>query len=178
MAQTHASQCREIFVKAVCAKGRLLSEHVHTVRAQEDVVDVLGCRVTGLRFQNRLRDDHVRITGEYELQVWVAFDDDSELIRQRVEFADDVPLHDVGEGVLDVEPEVLVDVVDGPTADECAVNKQGDIEVVVHIVFHVDVVGETRLFVQTCPPSDVAMQVTTRTGAAAEWDWVDDSQTS
>ncbi|HEY8449540.1 MAG TPA: outer spore coat protein CotE [Bacillota bacterium] len=163
------THCREVFVKAVCAKGRATAEQVHTITPRAPVVDVLGCRAVGLRFKSRLRDDSVRISGEYELQVWVAFNEDSELIRQRVDFSEEIGLRDVGEGCLDNEPEVLVDIVSGPDVAECSVNKSGQIEVVVTIDIRVDVVGKTRLFVQTCKPgrSD---------GSASDddWDWTDD----
>ncbi|MFO7245864.1 MAG: outer spore coat protein CotE [Thermaerobacter sp.] len=147
-------RCREIFVKAVCAKGRAASEQVHLVRPPRDVVDVLGCRVTGLRFGSRLRGDFVRISGEYELQIWVAYDGDSELLRQRVDFHEDVALRDIGEGVLDDEPEVVAEAVRGPTVLECTVTKDGRLEVTVSVEFRVDVVGRTRLRVRVCDAPD------------------------
>ena len=147
-------QCREIFVKAVCAKGRAATEQVHLITPPRDVVDVLGCRVTGLRFNSRLRGDYIRISGDYELQIWVAFNSDSELLRHRVEFHEDIALRDIGDGCLDKDPEVFAEAVKGPTVVECAVNKDGRLEVVVSVEFRVDVVGKTRLFVRICEPDD------------------------
>lgn len=166
------TQCREVFVRAVCAKGRATSEQVHTIVPPPGVQDVLGCRVVGLQHRSRLRDNTVRISGEYEIQVWVAFNDESELIRQRVEFRQDVHVVDVGEGCMDDQPEVLVDITDGPDVAECAVNKAGHIDVVVTMSINVDVVGETRLFVQTCQPS--VRIASGRRVADEEWDWTDD----
>lgn len=167
------TQCREIFVKAVCAKGRSTTEQVHTIKSPADVVDILGCRVTGLRFGARLRGDFVRISGEYVLQVWVAFDSDSELLRERVDFREDIALHEIGEGCLDADPEALVDVVSGPTVIECGINKDGRIEVVVALEFQVDIVGKTRLFVRTCEPEE-ASGTDVADLLDDDWNWLGD----
>lgn len=168
------TQCREVFVKAVCAKGRANSEQVHAIAPpRAGIQDVLGCRVVGLRYKTRLLNDIARISGEYELQVWVAFEEESELIRERVEFRQDVHLQDVGDGCLDENPEVLVDVTQGPNVTECGINKNGHIEIVVAFSVTVDVVGRTRLFVQTCLPRG-SRGLVDLSADDEEWDWTDD----
>ncbi|HLS89355.1 MAG TPA: outer spore coat protein CotE [Sphingobacteriaceae bacterium] len=163
-------QCREILVRAICARGRKADEQVHTIKAEHlrgAVEEVLGSRTAAHRFEASYEGDHAVLQGDYELQVWVAYARDSDLIRDRVSYRLQVPLQEVGEGVLDRQPQVHVDVLEGPQVVEFGLDKEGNVEVVVGLTFKVSVFGETRLLVQTCRgagdwPDDLNH----------DWDWV------
>lgn len=171
MGRGKEGNCREIFVKAICARGQKADEQIHTIKAdvlREAVEEVLGCRNSSHRYQTAYGKETVTIQGEYEVQVWVAYQKDSELIRDRVSYSLVVPLQEVGDGVLAEQPEVQVDVLEGPHVVEFGLDKEGSIEVVTGLQFRVAVFGEARLLVQTCSPAD---------GLADDdfvdhWDWV------
>lgn len=175
MGQRTDRQCREIFVRAICAKGRKAEEQVHTIKAdslREAAKEVLGCRSSSHRFRTSYEGDNVVIQGEYELQVWVAYPRDSDLIRDQVGYKVQIPLVEVGDGALDQQPEVHTDVAEGPQVVEFGLDKEGNVEVVIGLSFRVAVFGETRLLVQTCRgvvewPED---------GLNNDWDWVSEEE--
>ncbi|MEX2355650.1 MAG: outer spore coat protein CotE [Thermaerobacterales bacterium] len=177
MGYRNGAQCREIYVKAVCARGRKADEQIHTVPAESlrgTLEEVLGCRISNHRCQASYERDTATVRGEYELQVWVSYEQDSDLLRDRVNYKVEVPLAEIGEGVLSERPEVQVDVVEGPTVVEFGFDKEGNIEIVVSLGFRASVLGESRLFVSTCEPSEDDL------GAEDlddDWDWVEDEET-
>lgn len=165
------TRCREIIAKAVCARGRGTVEVPVEIDPGRQPETVLGCRIPrqSLVFSAHLHRDTAAISGEFQIQVWVAFDSDSELIRERVAFKAEIPLRDVGEGCVDPNPEIRVEVVDGPDCTDVAVDKNGRIDVVAEIEFRVTVFGETRLRVLTCDPDDDGDDRDDDT-----WDWSED----
>lgn len=163
------TRCREIIAKAVCARGRGAVEIPVSIAPARQPEAVLGCRIPrqSLVFSAVLKDDVAVISGEFQVQVWVAFDSDSELLRERVAFQAEIPLRDVGEGCTDPHPDVRVEVVDGPECADVTVDKQGHVDVIAEMEFKVTVFGETRLRVLTCDPDDGE-------DPDDEWDWSED----
>jgi len=153
------SALREIFVKAVCARGRETFQRTHRFRAKYHPEEVLGARVTNPQCRAVLQDGRVRVVGSYDVHVWYSYaagshEDGSQgpthtaVAVQTFEFSVPVPVECLTDDLSSVQnPEVRVQAVRSPHVKDCAVDADGVIHVTVEDGYSVQVVGETSLWV-------------------------------
>src|SRR5690606_30612773 len=67
------SALREIFVKAVCARGRETFQRTHRFRAKYHPEEILGSRVTNPQCRAVMQDGRVRVVGAYDVHVWYSY---------------------------------------------------------------------------------------------------------
>lgn len=150
---------REIFVKAVCARGRETFQRTHRFRAKYHPDDILGCRVNNATCRASYDDGAVTVNGSYDIHVWYAYTagGDAETANNRsstaiavqtVDFAVDVPVEALVDDLDALQnPEVRVRCVRPPKVRDCAIDADGVIHVTVSDGYGVQVVGETNLWV-------------------------------
>lgn len=146
---------REIFVKAVCARGRRTFVRTHRFRTKNHPDDLLGCRVTNHRYTTTMDGSRVTVSGAYDIHMWYSYtgiDDDGQthtaVSVQTVQFDEDVPVEYVsgtGGGVLQAEARVTA--TRHPRAAEVSLDADGVVQVAVEDGYAAEVVGDTTLWV-------------------------------
>lgn len=150
---------REIFVKAVCARGRETCQRTHRFRAKYHPEDILGSQVANDQCRAAFQDGHVRVFGSYDVHVWYSYQtggQDGDLdgrthtavAVQTFDFSTPVEVEPLIEDLGSVQnPEVRVRAVKVPRVKDCAVDADGVIHVTIEDGYQVEVVGETTLWV-------------------------------
>lgn len=149
---------REIFVKAVCARGRETCERTHRFRAKYHPEEILGARITNATCRASLQDEEVTVNGSYDVHVWYSYhtsDDDGHGTRkdtavavQTFDFSTPIPVESLTDDLNGVgHPEVRVRWVRTPRVKDCVIDADGVIHVTVQDGYGVQVVGETALWV-------------------------------
>ena len=153
------SALREIFVKAVCARGRETFQRTHRFRAKYHPEEILGSRVTNPQCRAVMQDGRVRVVGAYDVHVWYSYTSGSQedgspggthtaVAVQTFEFSAPVPVESLVDDLSAAQnPEVRVQAVRPPQVKDCAVDADGVIHVTVEDGYGVQVVGETTLWV-------------------------------
>ncbi|WP_181348610.1 outer spore coat protein CotE [Thalassobacillus sp. CUG 92003] len=145
---------REIITKAVCGKGKKFTEASHTISPTHRPTSILGCWVINHIYHAKKKGDHVEVSGSYDVNVWYSYNDNTktEVVTERVNYCDHVPLSIKDENCINDELEVVAKVVQQPNCLECKITAQGQkITVEVEREFIVDVIGETKLCVKVNP---------------------------
>ncbi|MBO8141650.1 MAG: outer spore coat protein CotE [Firmicutes bacterium] len=154
------SALREIFVKAVCARGKRGFARTHRFRTKYHPDDLLGCRVTNHRYGAVLTGSGVTLQGSYDIHVWYAYSgvgDGADGSRgkvhtgvsvQTVEFQEHLPVQYLtgGPGAV-INPECRVAATRQPRAREIALDADGVVQVTVEDGYAAEVIGETTLWV-------------------------------
>ncbi|SHN17144.1 outer spore coat protein CotE [Gracilibacillus kekensis] len=152
-------QYREIITKAVIGKGRKFKQDTNTITPSHRPSSILGCWIINHNYHAKLvKKETVEIRGHYDVNVWYAFNDNTktEVVTERVEYCDYVPLsirdkHHIGD-----ECEVLAKVIQQPNCLECSIETKGNkIKVDVEREFLVEVIGETKICVKVDPEGKV-----------------------
>lgn len=144
---------REIITKAVCAKGSKKFVNNHCLRPEPRPEKVLGCWLANHQYQAKSFPNSVVIKGQYELNVWYTYKDNSktEIYREAVTYTESIPFEEnlgrIGKDEAiyvheKVEPRCLAVTVDGDKID-----------VEVETGFYAEIVGDTKLCVLTYPKS-------------------------
>lgn len=149
------SSLREIFVKAVCARGRRTFVRTHRFRTKNHPEDLLGCRLTNHRYTTYIDGEQVTVGGSYDIHMWYSYADinDSGKVQtavsvQTIEFEENVPVHYLsGTASAVVNAQARVVATRQPRAAEISLDADGVVQVAVEDGYSVEVIGETTLWV-------------------------------
>ena len=141
------NEIREIVTKAVIAKGKKTIKIKANVNPNNDTFSILGCWVINHGFSATLEQDCVKINGNFEINIWYAYDENSktEVARETIEYTDTIKTRQIVRNVNSTK-DVIVRVLQQPTCTNASIMENG-IEVEVVLEEAVDVIGETKIAV-------------------------------
>ena len=119
-------QYREIITKAVIGKGRKFKQDTNYITPTHRPSSILGCWIINHHYHAKLiNDETVEIKGSYDANVWYAFNDNTktEVVSERVEYCDKIPLSIRDKHHLGDECEVIAKVIQQPNCLECIRSK-------------------------------------------------------
>lgn len=157
---------REIFVKAVCARGKRTFARLHRFRTKNHPEDLLGCRLTNHRFSSSMDGDAVIVTGSYDIHVWYSYTtgDDFEggpgrvqtaVSVQTVEFQERVPVQYIDGSSRGVaNPHCRLTATRHPRATEISLDADGVVQVAVEDGYATEVIADTTLWVPVYAAGD------------------------
>ena len=141
------NEIREIVTKAVIAKGKKTIKIKANVNPSNDTFSILGCWVINHGFSATLENDCVNINGNFEINIWYAYDENSktDVAREVIEYTDTIKTRQIVKNVNSTK-DVIVRVLQQPTCTNASITENG-IEVEVVLEEAVDVIGETKIAV-------------------------------
>lgn len=141
------NEIREIVTKAVIAKGKKTIRLKSIVLPSNDTFSILGCWVINHEFTATLDQDCVVIDGNFEVNIWYAYDENSktDIARQVQNYTDTIKTRQIVKNVNSTK-DVIVRVLQQPTCTNASITENG-IEVEVILEEAVDVIGETKIAV-------------------------------
>jgi len=71
------SNIREIYTKAIVAKGKKLSKNSYTFDLSEMPSTILGCWLTNHHYEASIKQGIPKIVGTFDVHLWYSYDDDS-----------------------------------------------------------------------------------------------------
>jgi len=157
---------REIFVKAVCARGKRTFARLHRFRTKNHPEDLLGCRLTNHRFSSSMDGDGVIVTGSYDIHVWYsysagdAYDGGSGRVQtavsvQTVEFQERIPVQYIDGSAGGVSnPHCRMTATRHPRATEISLDADGVVQVAVEDGYATEVIADTTLWVPVYAAGD------------------------
>ncbi len=144
---------REIFAKAIVAKGRKFTQSNHTICPPNDPACILGCWIINHTYEAQKVGETVEIEGYYDINTWYAYSNNTktEGVTERVEYKDIIKLKYRDPDSLG-EQDVIARVLQQPNCVEAVISSSGHkIKVHVEREFLVEVIGETKICVAVYP---------------------------
>lgn len=148
------TRCREIYVKAVCGKGKKFSQSTHIVTPPQTPSSILGCWVINHQYEAVRSDNGVEVVGTYDINIWYSYDKNTktDVAKETVSYVEQVPLVYRDPNCRPGTEEVTAVATQEPNCVEATVQKDsGRVEVRVEREFQVELIGETKLCVRLCP---------------------------
>lgn len=71
---------KEIVTKAIIGKSKKDYKNIYTVEVEKDPSTVLGCWIINHKFQAKEEGNKVRIDGNFDVNIWYSYDNDSKTI--------------------------------------------------------------------------------------------------
>lgn len=151
---------REIFVKAVCARGKRNCARLHRFRTKNHPEDLLGCRVTNHRYSSSMDGEDVIVAGSYDLHVWYSYVDETGRVQtavsvQTVDFEERVPVQYIsGSSAGIANPHCRMTATRHPRATEVSLDADGVVQVAVEDGYATEVIADTTLWVPVYAAGD------------------------
>lgn len=149
------NDCREIITSAVCGKGTKYSQSTYTIRPANRPTTIGGCWVMNHSCEGSLVGDVVEVHGRFDINVWYSYNRNSEtaVAKDTVSYVEQIPLHDLDPHCFRESLEVAVKATQQPNClDATIVDGGAEILVRVEMNLATEVIGPTRLWVETCAP--------------------------
>ena len=86
------SNIREIYTKAIVAKGKKLSKNSYTFELDEEPSTILGCWLTNHHYDASIKQGIPKIIGTFDVHIWYSFNEDSNSIveKRQVTYIDEM----------------------------------------------------------------------------------------
>ncbi len=87
-----SNNIREIYTKAIVAKGKKLSRNTYTFTLSECPNDILGCWITNHHFEAAIKNRIPKVIGTFDVHIWYSFHDELESVveKHQVTYIDDM----------------------------------------------------------------------------------------
>lgn len=137
---------KEIVTKAVVGKAKKTTTSHFSLKTNERPDTVLGCWVINHGFRGRNNRGMVNIDGEFDVNVWYSYDNDTKttVSTERFSYNDKMNIHLKDDNHLSDTSEIIVRSLRQPTVTKVAI-EQGIVELDIEKELGVEVVGNTML---------------------------------
>lgn len=142
------NEVREIVTRAVVAKGRKIFRINERICPNNDAFSILGCWVINHNFEAELKDKKVDLKGNFEVNVWYAYDNNTktDVTRSTIDYDGCIKVREIICDNIGDNCDVIARVLQQPTCTNAIITDQGiEIEVVFEVL--VEVIGETKMMV-------------------------------
>ena len=134
---------KEIFTKAVIAKGKKNSTNNYTLKTEETPNTILGCWVINHTFNGTNLGNKVLVNGNFDVNVWYSYDNDSKtaVSTQKFSYTDTMKMNvDEASG----SNEVIVKSIQQPTVSDVSI-KDGIVNLNITKELGIEIVGDTKI---------------------------------
>ena len=142
------NEVREIVTRAVVAKGKKIFRVSEVVKPCNDAYSILGCWVINHEFEAELGDKKVDLQGDFEINIWYAYDNNSktDIARSTSHYTGTIKVREIICDYIGNNCDVIARVLQQPTCTNAKITDQGiEVEVVFEVL--VEVIGETMMMV-------------------------------
>lgn len=149
------SNYKEIVTKAVIGKAKKITHNEFEMNCEETPNTVLGCWVINHTFKGTNENNKVRINGDFDINVWYSFDNDTKtkVKTERYNYDDIMSLSLKDNAILDNESEVIVRSLKQPTVTDVRI-VDNSIYLKVEKELGVEVVGNAKIKVNILEDDD------------------------
>lgn len=87
-----SNNIREIYTKAIVAKGKKLSRNTYTFALKEEPNQILGCWITNHHYEAAIKNKIPKIIGTFDVHVWYCYHDemDSLVEKHQITYIDEM----------------------------------------------------------------------------------------
>ncbi|PZE21859.1 outer spore coat protein CotE [Paenibacillus xerothermodurans] len=147
-------QCREIYTKAVCGKGRKFSQVTNTVTPPHAPTSILGAWIINNQYDAVKSGDHVEIVGTYDINIWYSYDKNTktDVAKETISYVESVELSYLDKKHRPSTSEVSAVATQEPNCVEANISHNGNTVIIrVEREFKVEMIAETKVCVVVCP---------------------------
>ncbi len=137
---------KEIVTKAVIGKGkRQLSYNIDLI-PQEKPNTILGCWIINHNFSGTKSDDSVLVRGEYDINVWYSYADDTKttVFTQKYIYEEKMKLSLKEETKLTNDSEIIVRSLKQPTVNNAEL-KDNVVKLLIEKELGIEIIGDTKV---------------------------------
>ena len=138
---------KEIVTKAVIGKAKKTTTSNFSLTPNEKPDTVLGCWVINHSFRGRNNQGAVEINGEFDVNVWYSYENDSKttVVNKKIDYNDLLNVKTKDNVDLTGDTDIIVRSLKQPTCSKVNIGENGVINFDIEKELGVEIVGETKM---------------------------------
>jgi len=137
---------KEIVTKAIIGKGKKEFKNDYEVSVDKKVDTVLGCWVINHNIKGVIENDHIKINGSYDINIWYSYDNNTKtsVISKTMYYEEIVRVRVKDDNFLDDSKEIIIRSLKNPTCTDVS-NTDDKIKYTISKELGIEVVGDQKI---------------------------------
>ena len=137
---------KEIVTKTIIGKGKKTFKNDYEIECDKNVDTVLGCWVINHKLKGKKEDNHIRINGSYDINIWYSYDNNSktDVISKKIFFEENVSVKVKENTQMNEDSEVIIRSLKNPTCVDVS-NKDKTIKYTISKELGIEIVGDAKI---------------------------------
>lgn len=137
---------KEIVTKAIIGKGKKTFKNDYELNTNEKVDTVLGCWVINHNLIGRKDDDHIKINGSYDINIWYSYDNNTKtnVVSKKMFYEEKVRVKVRENGDLNDDSEIIIRSLKNPTCIDVS-NEDKTIKYTISKELGIEIVGDAKI---------------------------------
>lgn len=140
---------REIYTKAIVAKGKKLSKNTYSFVLNQKPNEILGCWITNHHYEAAIKNRIPKIIGTFDVHIWYSYQDELESMveKHQVTYIDDMQVSKKEERDFEVNDQVKARCIEKPKCLSASFEEM-NVTMEIEKEMQIEVTGETCIKVE------------------------------
>ena len=151
-----SNNIREIYTKAIVAKGKKLSKNTYSFSLCHSPNEILGCWITNHHFEAAIKNRVPKVIGTFDVHIWYSYMDELEsaVEKHQITYIDDMQVTKKEDREFEAADQVKARCLEKP---KCLSASKDDNNVVIEIEkeMQIEISGETCIKVEVKNEAEV-----------------------
>lgn len=137
---------KEIVTKAIIGKGKKTFKNDYQITTEKDVDTVLGCWVINHNLKGIKEDDHIKIRGSYDINIWYSYDNNTktDVVSKKMYYEEKVKVKIKENGEMNDDTQVIIRSLKNPTCIDVS-NEDKTIKYTISKELGIEIVGDAKI---------------------------------
>lgn len=144
-----SNNIREIYTKAIVAKGKKLSKNTYNFNLSTLPNDILGCWISNHHYEAAIKNRVPKIIGTFDVHIWYSCHDelDSQVEKHQVTYIDDMQVSKKENREFEMSDQVKARCFEKPKCLSASFNQQS-VTIEIEKEMQIEISGETCIKVE------------------------------
>ena len=140
---------REIYTKAIVAKGKKLSKNSYTFKSNENVYEILSTYIANHKYEAVIKNKVPKVIGQYDLFIFVSLNDgsDTSIIKNTINYIDEMQVNKKEDREYETSDTIKARCMNYPKVLSTNI-EQNNISVEIEKEMQIEISGETCIKVE------------------------------
>ena len=150
------SNIREIYTKAIVAKGKKLSKNTYSLTLCHIPNEILGCWITNHHYEATIKNRVPKVIGTFDVHIWYSYMDEMESMveKHQVTYIDDMQVTKKEDREFEAADQVKARCLEKPKCLSASHNEK-DVAIEIEKEMQIEISGETCIKVEVKTEEEV-----------------------
>lgn len=144
-----SNNIREIYTKAIVAKGKKLSKNTYSLSLSHIPNEILGCWITNHHYEAAIKNRVPKVIGTFDLHIWYSHNDEmeSQISKQQITYIDDMQVTKKEDREFELTDQVKARCLENPKCLSASFEQQ-KVTIEIEKEMQIEISGETCIKVE------------------------------
>lgn len=144
-----SNMIREIYTKALLAKGMKTTLSTYKITLPNKCDTILGCWIVDHHHQAKIRENQTYSVGSYDVHLWYSYDKNkSEVFVSKITYCDEIVPEKLDSKEINENDETISTCLQEPKCITATIVEEKEIEVELEKIMEISVLGETVIKIE------------------------------